>query len=218
MADDAGWLVAGLGEPEEVRRRYDEWAGRYDDDLAAWRYDAPARAAQLATEHLGGAATAAAVLDAGCGTGLVGRALRANGVGGRLVGIDISPASLAVAGQHAVAGRPVYDALSTGDLQQPLPFADDAFDAAVCVGVLTYVPDTPAVWRELARVVRAGGVVVCTQRDDVWRERRCDRILDGLERDGTLTATHLSRPREYLPGNADFGDEIGVRYLVARVR
>jgi hypothetical protein len=30
----------------------------------------------------------------------------------------------------------------------------------VCAGVMTYLPDVEAVWREFARVVRAGGLVV----------------------------------------------------------
>jgi hypothetical protein len=88
----------------------------------------------------------------------------------------------------------------------------------LCVGVLTYVPDTEAIWREFARVVAPGGAIVCTQRADVWDERRCHATLDRLERDSTWTATHLSPPVDYMPGNADFGHEIGVRYLAARTR
>lgn len=207
---DDGWLLAGPTAPDDVRRHYDGWAGDYDAELAAWGYDAPARGAQLLRDH---AAGATAVLDAGCGTGLVGRALRDAGFAGHLTGIDLSVASLELA-----AGRAVYDELTTADLQQPLAFDDDRFDAAICIGVLTYVPDTEAIWRELARVTRAGGVVVCTQRQDVWDDRRCADTLDRLERDGTWAARHLSPPVDYMPGNPEFGHAIGVRYLVARVR
>jgi methyltransferase-like protein 27 len=142
------------------------------------------------------------------------RARRRRGAGrrppGRIVGIDLSPASLAVARERAV-----YDELAEADLQRPLPFGPDSFDGALCVGVLSYVPDTVSIWRELARVVRPGGIVVCTQRADVWDERGCDAVLDELEREGTWTVLHLSAPADYMPGNADFGHAIGVRYLAA---
>jgi SAM-dependent methyltransferase len=211
------WLRAGPTSPDEVRAYYDGWAGAYDDALRSWGYDAPERAARLLLDALGSNGEpdmgAACVLDAGCGTGLAGAALRAAGFGGRLIGFDLSPASLELA-----ADRGVYDDLVVTDLQAPLRLADDAVDALLCVGVLTYVPDTEAVWREFARVVVPGGAIVCTQRADVWDERRCHASLDRLERDGTWTATHLSAPVDYMPGNADFGHAIGVRYLAARPR
>jgi SAM-dependent methyltransferase len=208
---DGGWLLAGPTIPAEVRAHYDDWAGEYDDTLRSWGYDAPERAARLLLDLLG--TDAACVLDAGCGTGLAGAALRTAGFGGRIVGFDLSPASLELA-----AARAVYDDLVVADLQVPLRLADDAVDAVLCVGVLTYVPDTEAVWREFARVVAPGGAIVCTQRADVWDERRCHATLDRLERDGTWTAVHLSPPVDYMPGNADLGHDIGVRYLAARPR
>jgi SAM-dependent methyltransferase len=213
MTDDS-WLLTGPTAPDEVRRRYDEWAGEYDQTLQSWGYDAPSRAVGLFLSRLpdgdGGPVT---ILDAGCGTGLVGAALRRAGVRDRIVGVDLSAASLDIA-----RGRAVYDELTEVDLQQPLPFADHSFGGALCVGVLSYVPDTASIWRELARVVRPSGVVVCTQRSDVWDERRCDVVLDELERDGTWAVTHLRAPSDYMPGNPEFGHAIGVRYLAARVR
>jgi methyltransferase-like protein 27 len=213
MSDSAGWLVAGSSSPDEVRQYYDELAAEYDTTLDAWGYAAPARAAELVLAGLNATAASANVLDAGCGTGLAGAALRAAGYAGRLVGLDLSPASL-----ERAAKRQVYDSLDTADLQRPLPIAENVFDAAMCVGVLTYVPDVSGIWRQFCRVVRPGGVVVCTQRDDLWRSRECDRALDELERDHRWTVFHLSTPQPYLPGNDDFGDRIGARFVAARVR
>ena len=212
MSDD-GWLLAGPTTPDEVQRFYDDWAAGYDAELARWGYDAPVRAASLVSAAVDARSAATTVLDAGCGTGLAGAALRAAGYAGRLYGIDLSPASLEVA-----AGRGVYDALDVADLQRPLDIDADTFDAVMCVGVLTYVPDTLGFWRELARVVRPAGTVVCTQRADVWVERRCADDVVTLERDATWTVRLLTPSIAYLPGNADFGDAIGVRFLVANVR
>jgi SAM-dependent methyltransferase len=130
-----------------------------------------------------------------------------------LLGVDLSPDSVALAVE-----RGIYDEVVVGDLQQPLPYDDHGVDGVVCVGVLTYVPDVAAIWSEFCRVTRPGGVIVLTQRDDMWRERRCSDVLHDLEHAGRWAAVHLSPPESYLPGNADFGDEILVRYLAARVR
>ena len=212
MPDD-GWLVSGSTATDEVREYYDAQAATYDTTLASWGYEAPAHVAALLMQRLPDDGASRTVLDAGCGTGLVGQALRDAGFHGTLLGVDLSPDSVALA-----EARGIYGELAVGDLQQPLPYGDDSVDAVVCVGVLTYVPDVAAIWTEFCRVTRPGGVIVLTQRDDVWRERHCNEVLDGLERDGRWAVVHLSPPASYLPGNADFADEILVRYLAARVR
>ena len=133
----------------EVADRYDEWAQSYDDDLASWSYQAPAVVAEtVVTRH----PAAGSALDVGCGTGLVGRALRARGFAGQILGLDISQASLEIAQQCGA-----YDSLERADLQQRLPLEDDSVDAVVCVGVMTYLPEVEAVWREFARVARPRG-------------------------------------------------------------
>ena len=205
--------MSGSTAPDEVRGYYDEQAPTYDTTLASWGYDAPGRVAELLLRTLPADRAAETVLDAGCGTGLAGQALRDAGFAGRLLGVDLSPDSVALA-----AGRGVYDDVAVGDLQQPLAYDDDGVDGVVCVGVLTYVPDVVAIWGEFCRITRPGGAIVVTQRDDLWRERGCNEVLHDFERHGRWAVVHLSPPASYLPGNADFGDEILVRYLAARVR
>jgi SAM-dependent methyltransferase len=208
---DDPWLVAGSSEVDDVRRYYDDLAGDYDSTLTSWGYDAPARVAEL----LLGAGTEppGAVLDAGCGTGLSGMALRDAGFAGRLVGIDLSPDSVTLA-----SARDVYDEVVIGDLQQPLPYEDGAFGGVVCVGVMTYVPDVRAVWGEFVRICRPGATIVCTQRADMWEARDCTAIVHEFEEAGRWAVHHLSPPAPYLPDNPDFSDAILVRYLAARVR
>jgi SAM-dependent methyltransferase len=48
---------------------------------------------------------------------------------------------------------------------QALPFAEGSLDAVVSASVLEYVPDPGAVLAECARVLRPGGVLVCTVPD-----------------------------------------------------
>ena len=203
------WLNAGTSDPGEVADRYDAWARSYDDDLAAWSYRAPAVVADVVVSRL---PDASSVLDVGCGTGLVGRALRARGFAGHLAGLDISRASLEVARAPGA-----YDGLGEADLQQRLPLDDDAVDAVVCVGVMTYLPEVEAAWREFTRVVRTGGLVVATQREDLWAERGCQGIVDRLTREGTWTSADVTGPAPYLPEGYGEGPPVPCFYLAARV-
>lgn len=209
-ADAIGdWLHEGTSDVREVGGRYDAWAASYDDDLSAWSYRAPEVVAETVLAHL---PAPDSVLDVGCGTGLVGRALRDRGYAGRLTGLDISQASLALARQRAV-----YDALQEADLQQPLPLEDGLAEATVCVGVMTYLPEVEAVWREFARVTRSAGIVVATQREDLWHERGCRAVVDRLEADGVWTPLEITGPAPYLPVGYGGGDEVNCYYLTALI-
>ncbi|HEY5663552.1 MAG TPA: class I SAM-dependent methyltransferase [Ilumatobacter sp.] len=205
---DDGWLLRGSADRAEVAAYYDAWAERYDADLDAWAYRAPAVVAERVL-----AGRPATVLDAGCGTGGCGRALRRLGFSGTLTGVDVSEASIALA-----AASGAYSSLATADLQRPLDFAADTFDALTCVGVMTYLPDVDACWREFCRVVRPGGVVAFTQREDLWEPRACRVVIDRLAADGVWSPTWVSDPQPYLPGNEAYADRIGVHYVVASVR
>ncbi len=203
------WLQQGTSDPREVADRYDAWAQSYDDDLASWSYQAPEVVAEtVVTRH----PSAGSVLDVGCGTGLVGRALRARGFAGQILGLDISDASLEIARQ-----RGVYDSLERADLQRRLALEEDSVDAVVCVGVMTYLPEVEAAWREFARVARPRGVVVVTQRDDLWHARECQAVVDRLEDEGVWTPLEITGPAPYLPQGYGGTPEVACYYLAALV-
>ena len=203
------WLHQGTSDPREVAGRYDDWAQSYDDDLASWSYQAPAVVADTVVAR---APAGESVLDVGCGTGLVGRALRARGFAGRLLGIDISAASLEVARECGA-----YHSLERADLQERLAFDDDSVDAVVCVGVMTYLPDVEAVWREFARVARPGGLVVVTQREDLWETRSCQTVVDRLHAEGVWSPLDVTGPAPYLPEGYGGTPAVGCYYLTALV-
>jgi SAM-dependent methyltransferase len=92
------------------------------------------------------------VLDAGCGHGRYLAAFAALGAevvgidagrGPELAGVDLDHPRIAVVQGSVLA----------------LPFRDASFDLVFCDGVLHHTPDPAAGYRELARVVRPGGVV-----------------------------------------------------------
>jgi len=211
-ADEASrddWLLQGATDPGEIADRYDEWAESYDDDLDMWSYQAPAVVAETVVAQQ---PDAHSVLDVGCGTGLVGKALRARGCAARIVGLDISRTSLQVADRTGA-----YDTLEPADLQHPLDVEDNGVDVLVCAGVMTYLPEVEVVWREFARVVRSGGLVVATQREDLWEPRRCQEVIDRLTTDGVWVPLDISGPAPYLPQASGGMAELGCYYLTARI-
>ena len=117
-----------------------------------WRR-AAVRAAQLSA---GGSA-----LDVACGTGKLTAALAgAVGPTGRVVGVDISTAMLEEA-------RRVYGSMARVEFvcgnALALPFGDDEFDAATIGFGMRNLSSYEDGFREMARVVRPGGRVVCLE-------------------------------------------------------
>lgn len=122
------------------------------------------------SRHVGGQATTetlahrcqlaagTAVLEVGCGTGLTAAWLAAE-LGCDVTAVDRHPRMLGWA-RRTLADRGLADrvAVVEADLRD-LPFPDDTFDAVVGECVLAFVDDRPAALRELARVVRPGGVL-----------------------------------------------------------
>lgn len=136
--------------PDEIRDAYQGWAGGYDAENLAGGFRLPSMAAAYVARHV--PVEASPLLDAGCGTGLVGEALSVLGYRG-LVGLDISEAMLDAAGRLGV-----YSRLARQDLGQKIPEPDGAFAAFSCVGSFGPGHAPPESLDELVRVTRPGGV------------------------------------------------------------
>ncbi|MFJ8199560.1 class I SAM-dependent methyltransferase [Streptomyces sp. NPDC096152] len=123
-----------------------DWDSRFPDD-------APAYAAAVAELGL---RRGDRVLDAGCGTGRALPPLRAAvGPTGVVVGADLTPAML----QAAVrAGRDRYGRLVLADVSA-LPLRPESLDAVFAAGLIAHLPHPAGNLRELARVVRRGGIL-----------------------------------------------------------
>ncbi|UCD89001.1 MAG: class I SAM-dependent methyltransferase [Desulfobacterales bacterium] len=194
---------------DDVAKCYDNWASDYDETIAEWRYEAPEQVASMLMAEL---SPKSVILDAGCGTGLSGRALRSAGFT-TVDGIDISLRSLKIAGMSGA-----YSTLRAMDIQRfPLPIPDDQYDGLVCVGVFTYLTDSAGTLREFSRIVRSGGIVVFTQRSDLFAKRKFQSVLKRLSDEGWIEHVRISERRPYLPYNEEYGDEILVHYVAYTV-
>lgn len=97
------------------------------------------------------------VLALASGGGQQGPLLTARGA--RVTVFDLSPAQLAR--DREVAEREGYHIeLVEGDMTRPLPFPDGSFDMIVHPVSNCYIEQTQPLWRECARVLRPGGLLM----------------------------------------------------------
>jgi SAM-dependent methyltransferase len=99
-----------------------------------------------------------ALLDYGCGAGDLLRVLAGLGARADWTGCDVSTGMLAEAGRRWPASLGAVPALVAQDGART-PFASGQFDIATVSAVLHHVPlaERPAVYRELARLLKPGG-------------------------------------------------------------
>ncbi len=153
------WVYSS-GSNEELAERYDDWAKDYDTDLAQdFEWVAPQRAAEIFAKYV---PKNGRVLDAGAGTGLVGKFLSENGYS-KLIAMDLSMGMLEEARK-----KNVYQEFHQMVMGETLGFSTDYFDAVVSVGVLTVGHAPASSLDELIRITRPGGYVVFSLRPDVY--------------------------------------------------
>ncbi|MGG5258851.1 class I SAM-dependent methyltransferase [Phycicoccus avicenniae] len=203
------------GSRDEVRTAYDTIAEDYASTFPATEAEAPVDLAMV--DHFVGCVMAGGgtlVLDAGCGTGRMGRFLTDRGCS--VVGVDLSPGMLAMARRD----HPDLDVREASITD--LPFEDASFDGVMFWYSLIHLPDADAAVAlgEAARVLRPGGyVLVASQKGegthdvgarlrergyevDLLRWHRGPRELltllrgAGLERVARLVREPLGRERE----------------------
>jgi len=141
-------------------------------------------------------ASAAAVLDLGCGTGVVARALAArDGFTGTVTGIDQSPDFIAAA-ERLAATDGVGDRVefAVGDAYA-LDFPDAGFDAAVAHTLVSHVRDPLAVLTEAARVTRPGGSVAIFDGDYPSLTFGCSDPRLGAAMEHAIQSMIMSSPR-----------------------
>ncbi len=99
----------------------------------------------------------AAVLDVGCGGGILSESMAR--AGAHVVGIDLSRAVLDVAELHAMESKLTidYQMLAAEQLAKERPAA---FDLVTCMEMLEHVPDPVASVAALAALVKPGGDVI----------------------------------------------------------
>ncbi|MER9139627.1 class I SAM-dependent methyltransferase [Mesorhizobium sp. M0830] len=186
------------GDAGRLADLYRGWASAFDLDQGRVGYCGPTIVAEMAgamqTAYLAGERNDIAILDAGCGTGLVGVELER--LGFRLIdGFDLSEEMAEKARQTGVYRHARGDVDLNGHLSD---YSSASYDLTVCCGVLTLGHVRPDGLRELARVTRPNGFVIASTRKSYVEatsfEDQVRRLLD----EGVLIQAQCLRNGKYV--------------------
>ncbi len=106
------------------------------------------------------------VLDIGSGLGGVDVLLACRHGAGEVIGIDVEE-QLIEAARDLIAAKGLADRVSFRLVEPgPLPFADAAFDIVFSKDAMLHIPDKPALYADVLRVLKPGGAFIAS--DWLW--------------------------------------------------
>ncbi|MFE9399895.1 class I SAM-dependent DNA methyltransferase [Streptomyces flavidovirens] len=189
-----------------LKNYYEDWASRYDGDLADQKWVAPRVAANFV--HLLASAYGSPdtiIFDAGCGTGLVGSVLST--LGNYVIdGVDLSE-NMAAEALKTHAYRKVY-----GGVDLSVPVRDerlDQYDIVVSSGVFTLGHVRPTALLTLIEYARPDGLILVSTRGSYAAETGFEDFA--LSREVSELAS-----LEFKLKNANYIAEEGADYWVFR--
>lgn len=141
-------------------------------------------------------ASAKNVLDLGCGTGVVARAVaRRAGFTGRTTGVDQSPVFIATA-RRLAAKEGLGDRVEfhVGDAHA-LEYPAESFDVVIAHTLISHVTDPLTVLKEAARVIRQTGIIAIFDGDYASLTFACSDPELGKAMDEALRTTVFTNPR-----------------------
>ena len=120
-----------ITKSEDLLKYYQNWTkkNKYNQDMVDLNYTAPKETVLLLKKYA--LNNKCKILDAGCGTGLVGIELKKNGYS-NIVGVDFSQNMLGLIPKN------IYKKIEKIDLNKPLKFKTNMYDVVMCVGTFTY--------------------------------------------------------------------------------
>ncbi len=156
-------LPAGL-KPERMPKDmvvgfFSAMANGYDLEEAREKYQAGKVIHDLLKPLV--SAAVPAVLDLGCGTGIVARPWRAGA--SSITGVDFTPAMLTLANKATHADKKLFDTLVEADITQlPTSIPEASADAVLVVNVAQFVGDLAGIMVGAARAMKQGAALVIT--------------------------------------------------------
>ena len=148
--------------------------------MQTYSFTAPSIVAHLTQKHLGIPLADATVVDAGCGSGLVGVELANLGFE-TIDGLDFSEGMLKIARKTGV-----YRGLRITDLTRELDAKSCTYDVLVCSGVFTHGHLGPESLPEFVRIVKKNGLLVITVLNSFWKEKGFKDSIERLENNDTV--------------------------------
>ena len=162
-----------LKTSEELLKYYQGWAdnNKYNKDMVDWNYTAPQEVVSILKKYA--LNKNFKILDAGCGTGLVGIELKKYGYL-NIEGVDFSQSMLDLVPQN------IYRKIEKIDLNKSLKFKDDMYDIVMCVGTFTYGHVKPKALDEFIRITKNRGLICFTINEGIYEEYGFDKKIKEL--------------------------------------
>ena len=152
-----------LTTPEEILKYYEDWTkkNKYNQDMVDLNYVAPKETVSVLKKYA--LNSNCKILDAGCGTGLVGIELRKCGYS-NIDGVDFSQDMLDLIPKN------IYKKIEKVDLNKPLKFSTNMYDVVTCVGTFTYGHVKAHALDELIRITKNKGFICFTINEGIYEK------------------------------------------------
>ena len=175
-----------LKSKEKVLDYYVNWTKeeQFNKDMIEWNYQAPQNTVKLFDQHTPNKNIN--ILDAGCGSGLVGIELQKYGYT-KITGADFSQEMLSLIPQN------IYQKLELIDLNEKLKYKDNLYDAITCVGTFTYGHVKAHALNELIRVIKKDGLICFTINEGIYLEYQFDKKMEQLSNDNLWQIIDFSK-------------------------
>lgn len=179
------------GDPQNVKQFYEDWAKNYNVDTTSSDYTGPAISAKLLSQYL--PAKDSRLLDAGCGTGLVGMELQALGYD-HVDGFDLSD-SMA---EQAIATGAYQQVLGGIDMMRAAEnCVDTSYDAILSIGVFTLGHVPPEALLVLLQLASPGGLLLISTRTHYYDGTNFQLVIDDLIDSGQIELLQVIRDAPY---------------------
>ena len=162
-----------LKTSKELLKYYQNWTdnNKYNKDMVDWNYTAPQETVSVMKKYVFNKNSK--ILDAGCGTGLVGIELKKYGYT-NIEGVDFSQNMLDLVPQG------IYKKIEKVDLNEILKFKTNIYDVVMCVGTFTYGHVKPQALDELIRITKNKGLICFTVNEGIYEEYGFDNKIKKL--------------------------------------
>jgi len=164
-----------LKTTDEVMKYYDEWGikNKYDQDMVDWDYTGPKETVNTFIKYAKDKNIK--ILDAGCGTGLVGVELKKHNYL-NIDGMDLSKKLL------DLIPNGYYQNLSQVDLNKTIKTESNTYDAIMCVGTFTFGHVKPHALDEFIRISKNKSLICFTINEGIYEEYGFDKKIEELKK------------------------------------
>jgi predicted TPR repeat methyltransferase len=179
------------GDPQNVKQFYEDWAKNYNLDTTSSDYSGPVVSARLLSQYL--PVKSSKLLDAGCGTGLVGLELQALGYAS-IDGFDLSD-SMAEQAVATGAYQRVQGGIDMMKAAESYPAA--SYAAILSIGVFTLGHVPPEALLVLLQLVKPEGLLLISTRTHYYDQTHFQSVLDDLVADNQVELLQVIRDAPY---------------------